>query len=292
MHAAQVTVWGQPPRYVETKCPPPPEGFVQVKVLAAGIHHVVRSRASGHHYSSGTLPLIPGTDGVGTTPDGQTVFFSVFTTGGSFAEYVNVSKRALFPLPDGLDPILAAALVNPALSSWMALTSRCNVKPGFSVCILGATSFSGRIAIQIARSLGASKIVGVARNAETLASLDLDQRAILDSDYVPDTDVILDYVYGPPTERILAAIKPDHPVQYVHIGSLAGLEINLPGSVLRSKDLTIRGSGTGAFSLQDARKELPQLLNALKNLKLDVILYKLQDIEYAWNDQNRVVVVP
>ena len=157
------------------------------------------------------MPLIPGTDGVGTTPGGQTVFFSVFTTGGSFAEYVNVSKRALFPLPDGLDPVRAAALVNPALSSWMALTSRCNVKPGFPVCILGATSFSGRIAIQIARSLGASKIVGVARNAETLASLDLDQRAILDSDYVPDTDVILDYVYGPPTERILAAIKPITP---------------------------------------------------------------------------------
>jgi NADPH:quinone reductase-like Zn-dependent oxidoreductase len=295
MRAALVTAWGESPECVEVPRPECPEGYVQVKVIAAGIHRVVRSRASGQHYTSGQLPHRVGTDGVGTTDDGKLVFFSVFQQGGSFAEYVNVSKHAVFPLPTGADPVMTAALVNPALSSWMALKTRCSVTPGFSVCVLGATSTSGRIAVHIAKHMGASKIVGIARNAEALSQMDLDDRIVLEekTDFTAasQVDVILDYVYGDPAVQLLTAIKPGKPVQYVHIGGLAGLTMSLPGALLRSKDLTIRGSGPGAFSLGEAAKELPNILEAIKDLKVELKEFKLEDVESAWNSNDRSVVL-
>lgn len=122
MHTAQIQQWGQTPNYIELPDlphPPPNSDMVQVKVEAAGLHRLVRSRASGKHYSVTNLPHTPGVDGVGRTLDGQLVYFSCIPeqVGGSFREIVNVPKRMVTPLPRGTDPIQAAGLVNPALSS-------------------------------------------------------------------------------------------------------------------------------------------------------------------------------
>jgi NADPH:quinone reductase-like Zn-dependent oxidoreductase len=304
MHIAHVESWGSHPKCVEVPVPETPADFIKVKLVATGIHRVVRSRASGRHQSSRGRPLphVPGIDGVGTDPNGNLVYFLTFTTGGSFAEYINVPKEWVFPLPEGVDPILAAALVNPVLSSWMALTARCNdLKSGFSMAILGATSASGRMSIQLAKSMGAGKIIGIARNELKLSEIDLDERIILQdpadkTDFSPaaDVDVILDYVYGPPAEQLLMAVKGRKPVQYVHIGSLGGLEIRLPGSVIRDKDITIRGSAAGSWSFADAHKEMPGLLEAMKSFKAtEVEVFKLTDVEKAWGEQaRRVVIVP
>jgi NADPH:quinone reductase-like Zn-dependent oxidoreductase len=84
--------------------------------------------------------------------------------------------------------IQVAGLMNPAISSWMALRTRVKDLPkDFTVVVLGATSSSGRVAILLARSLGAGKVVGVARDAAKLAKLDLDQATVLD-DEVSTTD--------------------------------------------------------------------------------------------------------
>src|ERR1700677_299673 len=95
--AAQVTYWGETPKLVTLTMPPlpaPDADEVQIKVLAAGIHRVVRSRAEGVHFSAKTLPHIPGSDGVGlTVPDGKLVYFSTFFDKGSFAQVVNVARR-------------------------------------------------------------------------------------------------------------------------------------------------------------------------------------------------------
>lgn len=86
----------------------------------------------------------------------------------------------------------------------------------------------------------------------------------------------------------------------MHIGSLAAysdrsaLEISLPGSILRSNDLTIRGSGLGAWDLQKVGKEIPSLLQGLLTVSEErMIVKRLGDIETAWNDTaDRVVFVP
>ncbi|KAL8706952.1 MAG: hypothetical protein Q9225_007892 [Loekoesia sp. 1 TL-2023] len=311
MQAAQVLDGSQPPKVASIPRPSEPEpssGIVQLKVLATGLHRLVRSRASGQHYTSSSTPIIPGVDGVGETPDGQRFFFICFKEGGSFAEYINVSSRHRFPLPSGLDPVKAAGLVNPALSSWMALTARCeNIAKDFSVLIMGATSASGRLAIPLARAFGAKRVVGCARNEEALKSLGLDDHIILqntaestDFSKLGHVDVILDYVYGPAAVHLLKTLKPTGRVQYVHIGSLAAysdrsaLEISLPGSVLRRNDLTIRGSGLGAWDLQNVGKEIPGLLQGLLAVGEErMIIKRLGDVETAWNEtEDRVVFVP
>jgi len=181
MHAAQVQQWGQAPKYTELpspSLPPAGSGLIQIKVEAAGLHRLVRSRASGSHYSVKNLPHTPGTDGVGRTPDGELVYFSCFpeAISGSFRELVNVPLKNVKPLPKSTDPIQAAGLMNPGLSSWMALRSRCQDLPAnFSVLIMRATSASGKLAFSLARILGAKRVIGCARNEAALKTLGLDE---------------------------------------------------------------------------------------------------------------------
>jgi NADPH:quinone reductase-like Zn-dependent oxidoreductase len=303
MHQAQVTTWGAAPKYVEAPdLPAPAEGEVRIKVLGAGLHQVVRSRASGQHYTSGSLPHVPGMDGTGLTDDGKLVYFSSFDV-GSFSEYVNMDKRRALSVPDGLDPVQVAGITNPAMSSWMALKARTTDLPkDFTVLIVGATSASGRVAIPLARALGAGKVIGAARNEKAMESLGLDGAITIASEpektdfsKLGDVDVILDYVFGPLTVQLLSSLQSHRPVQYVHIGGLGGLDINLPGSVLRSKNLTIRGSGPGAWSMQEVVKTMPEMLEALKGVpEQPVKKVKLADVEKEWNNagSERLVFVP
>lgn len=310
MRAVQIRDGTNSPNYASVSKPPHSESSdeIQLKVLATGLHQVVRSRASGIRYTNTSVPTIPGVDGVGEAADGQRYFFICFKQGGSFAEYINVASRHRFPLPSGLDPVKAAGLVNPALSSWMAMKARCeNIPYDFSVLIMGATSASGRLAIPLARAMGAKRVVGCARNEEALKSLRLDDYIVL-QDAVESTsfselghvDVILDYVYGPPAIHLLKSLRTERRTQYVVIGSLAAysdpsaLEISIPGSVLRGKNLVLRGSGLGAWDLEAVGEEMGALLNVLLSIKDEKIsVKKLEDVEMAWNEAGeRMVFVP
>lgn len=304
MHAAQVQQWGEPPKYIEVSTPstPSPDSdTVQVTLLAVGLHRVVRSRASGRHYSAKGLPHTPGVDGVGVTSSGQRVYFNAMQT-GSFTEVLNIAKKDLLPLPEGLDAVQAAGMGNLAMSSWMALKLRCeNLPQGFSVLIMGATSASGRVAVQLARHLGAKRVVGVARNEEALKSLGLDKTIVLkenvaDTDFstLGHVDVVLDYLSGPPATHLLQTMKPEGRCQYVHIGGPAGLELSIPGEALRSHDLVIRGSGPGAFGMRALWAEMGGLMEALVGAEGHKFrVEKLEDVEKVWMEggSERVVFV-
>ena len=133
-----------------------------VDVLAAGLHPRVRSQASGSHYTStGELPLVPGVDGVGRGPDGLLRYFALDGTGpGSMAEQALIDTRRSVVLPEGSDPVAVAAAMNPAMSSWVALRRRAGFQAGQDVLVLGATGNAGRLAVQIARQLGARQVIG------------------------------------------------------------------------------------------------------------------------------------
>lgn len=218
------------------------------------------------------------------------------------SELINVPLAATVPLPEGLDPVKAAALLNPAMSSWMALKTRTtNLPAKFTVVILGATSTSGNAAISVARAFGAGKVVGVARNTASLRELELDDRVVLkdpvtetDFSSLGDIDVILDYVYGPAMVHLLSSLKSKVPTQYVHIGAVSQQIAELPGALLRSKDITIRGAGAGAWGMGVLKGELPKILDALRDVKERKIkVVKLADVEEAWSESgDRVVFVP
>ncbi len=126
MNAAVVTSYGAPPRYASFGDPVPGEGEQLVTVAAAALHPIVRAMASGKHYgSSGSLPIIPGVDGVGRLADGRRVLFGISRPPyGTFAELGLASAYWCLPLPEALDDVTAAALPTPAMSSWVALSAR------------------------------------------------------------------------------------------------------------------------------------------------------------------------
>ena len=74
-------------------------------------------------------------------------------------------------LPDGLDDVTAAAVANPGMSSWAALTARAKLVPGETVLINGATGSAGRLAVQIAKHLGAKKVIVTGRSSSRLDAL-------------------------------------------------------------------------------------------------------------------------
>lgn len=304
MHTALVKAWGEVPKYEEVpELPEPEEGWTRIKVEATCVHQVTRSRASGKHYSAQGPPHMPGVDGVGTTADGRKVYFSSFATGGSFSDYVNIPTRNVIPLPSDADANHFAAMVNPGLSSWMALKVRTTDLPeSFTAVIMGATSASGRIAISLARACGAGKVIGLARNQAALDELNLDQAITIaepaestDFSALGDVDVVLDYVYGPLAVHLFKSLKSERPTQYVHVGGLSAQEISLPGSVLRSKNLTIRGAGPGAYAVADARIYLPGLLKVIASTKAQPVrVRQLKDVEKEWVKEGpeRLVFVP
>lgn len=199
-----------------------------------------------------------------------------------------------------------AALANPAISSWMALRTRVDLAilpKGFSVLVMGATSESGKIAVEFARHLGAGKLIGVARNAEKLASVGVDVAIVLkenveETDFsgMGHVDVILDYIFSAPTLQLLKSLKAKVPVQFVHIGGLAGPTVELPGGLLRRMNLTIRGCGPGAWTFSQLVKEVPEMLEPVARLaRRDFSIVKLADVEEKWNQKiagERIVYVP
>ncbi|KAI0836467.1 hypothetical protein F5Y06DRAFT_103952 [Hypoxylon sp. FL0890] len=309
MHIAQVQSWPEGPRYVTVDDPPAPSNNqIQLRVLAAGAHQVVRSRASGAHYSARQLPHTVGVDCVGRDEATGKLYYVFTLQGGTFAERINIDKSVAYQLPDDVDPASFAASVNPAMSSWMAITQRTtNLPKDFTAVIIGATSASGRLAVHSAKALGAGKVIGVARNAATLEKVDgLDDYIVLndvvaESDFskLQDCDVILDYVYGDVTVHLLSSLsRARKPVQYIEIGSLAQSTAEIPGHLLRSFDLTIRGAGAGSWSISALQKELYTLVPTMARWKLlSANAVPLKDIETAWNDRSlasegRLVFVP
>jgi NADPH:quinone reductase-like Zn-dependent oxidoreductase len=160
MKAAVLHEFGTP-EYSDFDEPKAPDGHVIIDVEAAGVHHLDIAKAGGKHYLSPTaLPTVVGTDGVGRLPDGRRVYFeSVVAPFGSMAERTVVPKESVLEIDHGADSTIAAALGNTGMAAWLALEWRAQLKPGETVLVLAATGAVGRVAVQVARELGAGRVV-------------------------------------------------------------------------------------------------------------------------------------
>ncbi|WP_328459757.1 quinone oxidoreductase family protein [Streptomyces sp. NBC_00448] len=304
MRAAVVRSFDHPPRYEEFATPDPAGDQVLVDVLAAGLHPRVRSGANGTHYTSdGRLPMVPGVDAVGRLPDGRRVYFVADDDApGTMAEQAILDPRRAVPLPEDADPVVIAAAMNPAMSSWVALRRRVAFKPGQSVLVLGATGNAGQMAVQIARHLGAAHVVAAGRDPERLAMLtglgattvvaltgDPEEAAGRLGEAAADVDVVIDYTWGAPTQLAIPALltrrtERSTALDWIQIGSMAGPDITLPSFVLRAANLRIMGSGQGSLTAAGIVAELPSLMEQLAAGTLTAAAQPvpLAEVERAW----------
>ncbi len=301
MRAAVITEPGAAPVAAEFADPEAVEGREVMEVVAAGIHPVVRSLASGRHYgSAGRYPMVPGVDCVARSADGLLRYAGFVTPPwGTLAERVAVPGG--LPLPDGADPVAVAAGLNPALSSWLPLTARARAIGDLgTVLVLGATGVAGRMAVQLARILGAERVVAVGRDPERLAALeDLGARTASLADGAEGIaaalggdapSIILDFVWGPVAETTWEAIarhgleEDTADIEHVEIGALAGPTAALPAELLRSRRIQVRGSGAGSGSIEDIMAQLPVVMGHIASgaLVVPARAYPLEEVGAAW----------
>jgi len=169
-----VTSFDEPPHYREFDVPQPTtDDEILVGVLAVSLHPRTKAGAAGAHYTgTGKLPMIPGIDGVGERPDGTKIYFvSDDDALGSMVNKAVVDVRRSIELPAEVDVAKVAAALNTAMSSWVALRRRVPIESGQSVLVLGATGNAGTMAVQIARRLGAGRVVSAGRDLGRLDAL-------------------------------------------------------------------------------------------------------------------------
>jgi NADPH:quinone reductase-like Zn-dependent oxidoreductase len=322
MNAAVLNTINQPPHFAQFPEPVAEENEVIVHVRAAALKPIDKQMASGSHYAAyGKLPVVCGTDGVGRLDDGARVFFGgPRPPYGSMAERTVVSRSRCFPIPDNVNDDIAAAVVNPGLSAWGALVWRAQLAPGETVLIVGATGVTGKLAIQMAKLLGAGRVIAVGRNEQVLNTLhdlgadttihlgkhgqDLTEtfaREAGDNGF----DVIIDYLWGPTTEALLAAIArrdlraASSRIRLVEVGESAGSTISLAAAVLRSSRLEILGAGSGnaAASPEMWIEAVRQLMSNIGcgALRIDTERVPLDEVENAWQREQqgrRAVIIP
>jgi NADPH:quinone reductase-like Zn-dependent oxidoreductase len=311
MKAAIVTAAGKAPIYGDFDAPIPNEGQQLISVRAAALSNLTKTRASGSHYSSaGVFPAVAGTDGVGLTQDGRRVYFTLPDPPfGSLAELCPIHPRRCVEIPDSLDDITAAAIANPGMSAWAGLVERAHLVAGETVLVNGATGTAGRIAVQLAKHLGAAKVIATGRNlreleevkqlgadttipfalgADSPSSGASNYEEALKQEFSVGIDIVIDYLWGDSAKIAIAALAQtieDRPVRFVQVGTSSGeLSISLPGAALRSSAITLMGSGVGSVSRAALVQSIRSILEAVQsaNLQIATQVVPLSEVESVW----------
>lgn len=315
MKAAVVHGPNQVPVYGNFEDPTPSDGLIVIHVAASALSNATRARAAGSHYSAtGGFPLVPGIDGVGRDDAGRRLAFLLPKAPfGGMAEQTLVPNALCLPVPDGVSDVLTAAIINPGQSPIGALRVRAGLQDGETVLINGATGTTGQVAVQVAKHLGAGRVIATGRDAVALARLqelgaDHTIDLNLEAEEVADAltgyfsggriDVVLDYLSGGPTETVLAAAAQGHkgaePIRYVIAGSAAGPTTSIPTSVLGSTSIVVMGSGIGAVRVPEIMQSVSHALQIASETELHIDVHEvpLPDIQHAWtadHGRNRVV---
>jgi len=209
-----------------------------------------------------------------------------------------------------------AAGMNPAMSSWVALRRRVPIESGQSALVLGATGNAGTMAVQVARRLGAGRIVGAGRDltrldalrsagADATVQLTADSEATATSlgEAAAEVDIVIDYLWGEPAQLAIMALLTgrsdrSRAMNWIQIGAMAGPTIELPSVALRSANFRLQGSGQGAVSAEMYLAELPSLVDEINagTIVVKPNLVPLADVEKVWLEADvpgeRTVLVP
>jgi NADPH2:quinone reductase len=299
--AIQITEFGGPEvlQHVDLPDPEPSDGEVLVRVARAGINFADTHQSRDDYLAPQQLPMIPGMEISGTTPDGRRV--AALLAGGGYAELVSVPEANLVPVPDEVTDDQAAALLLQGLTAWATLKVSAHLEPGESVLVHAAAGGVGTLAIQLAKRMGAGRVIGVASSedkrelaqrlgADATVDSNADdlEAAILEANGGKPVDVVLEMAGGNAFEASYAALAPFGRVVTYGIASREPNELNT-GEMMRSS------RGVIGFWLvqmlahrQDLLREgIGELLAALASGELEVVIgdvYPLSEAGRAHED--------
>jgi len=294
VRAAVIIEKGALPLVREFPEPEPTEGAVLIDVDTAGLGgwDVLGAYRTGVEY-----PCVIRGEGVGRTDDGRRVYFGERSVVpfGSWAEKTLVPEAEVWDVPDHIDDKTAIAMGIAATGALVPLETA-DIKPEETVLILGATGTLGQVALQLARHLGAGRVIAAARNREALTRLKssgmADEIVCLGS--VNDVqahkdaagegyDVVLDVVCGQPMLDALKATRWG--ARIMTIGTVAGRQINLNMADLLFRTLSTVGSGQ--WPPADREKIWRRLLTIWQkqNIKVDHLEFNFDEATKAWQSQ-------
>jgi NADPH:quinone reductase-like Zn-dependent oxidoreductase len=312
MKAAIVTAAAKTPVYGDFDAPIAKAGEEIISVRASASSHFSKARASGAHYSSvSEFPAVAGSDGVGVMQDGRRVYFALPEAPfGALAELCPVRSNQCVELPDSLDEITAAAIANPGMSAWAALAERAHLVAGETVLVNGATGTAGRLAVQLAKYLGAGKIIATGRNEKELEEVKKlgadsivpfalgmlhpsrakDYENALKRVFAAGINIVVDYLWGESAKTVIVAIAKavddGTAVRFVHVGGASREEnIELPGAALRSSSIVLMGSGVKSVRLPVLLRAVRSVFEAVEpaGLKIATTVVALSEVEQVWD---------
>jgi NADPH2:quinone reductase len=168
MKAIQIEEFGGPEvlRHGDVPDPVPGEGEVLIDVARSGINFADTHATRNDYLAEQALPLIPGAEVCGRTPDGRRV--AAILPSGAYAEKVAAHEATLIPVPDEVSDDQAAALLLQGLTA-IGLVRHCaRLQEGETVVVEAAAGGTGSLSVQIAKRAGA-RVIGLASSEEKRA---------------------------------------------------------------------------------------------------------------------------
>ncbi|HKV29949.1 MAG TPA: zinc-binding dehydrogenase [Candidatus Dormibacteraeota bacterium] len=302
MRAAVIERYGEPPVLRDVP-EPKANGASLVEVSAAPLNPVDISIAGGKFYAgSPSTPYVPGGEGIGRLQQngkaGPRVYFRAALPNGAMAERAVVSRGQTVTIPDSVPDGVAAALGTPGIAAYLALTRRAELKPGETVLILAASGVLGTIAIQVARLLGAGRVIAAARDERGLArvkqlgadaTVDLKQTDGL-TDRIKEASggqlhIVIDPLWGAPGVAALEAMSPFG--RFVQLGASAGQEAPVKSGIIRGRYLSVLGYTSFLVPWEDQAAAYRTLVDYVVagKLKVEFEVLPLEAAPKAWKQQ-------
>jgi NADPH:quinone reductase len=300
MRAIQLEEFGGPEamRLVELPDPEAGDGQVVVDVTRAGINFADTHVTRNDYLAEQELPLTPGGEVAGRTPDGRRV--AALLAAGGYAEKVAVPEALLVPVPDEVSDEQAAALLLQGLTARSLLRISARLQPGESVVVQAAAGGTGSLAVQLAKRMGAGRVIGLASSEEKRelalrlgADSAVDSRAddlesqIVEANGGQAVDVVLEMSGGATFEACLGALAPFGRLVTYGLASREPVE-------LRNVDLMRTSRAVIGFWLMhlfrrpdELREGISELLGAVAKGELEVVIggvYPLSEASRAHED--------